>query len=1330
MANHTIIKLRRGTAAEWAASEPQPNGEVLKLGEPGFEKDTRKLKIGDGTTPWNSLDYIAINEEDLQDLLGNEFFVAGSNIEINYNDEDNNLTISTSGSPIFNQITISSGSGISYYVMANVDGNTVTSLDGLNWNGPYDLNIETDHVATNGTTIVAIDDDEIGYTSFSSPSEVTAITATVSGITNIDLNQIIYGGGYFVVAGQGDDGVKIVPLYGYSSDGSNWTFKIVTGELADTLADNNDGDSVFNDIDYNGVGWNFSVISGNEESEEGIGGGVYTTDITETFDDSNYFSMVPGTQAAWNGNAWYYINSEQGSGFNVSSDPRQGEWDGPYNPWESSQEDLGIIITNDISDTFCGGNGYLAFSDGDGHISFSNDNGQTWTYITPIPYTATITDISYVDNKYQISVTGEHTDHADGEKITISGSSVTGYNGVYFLDDSNFLYTDFELTTPWTAEIAEFSGTANLTWSNGQYIDAMDYVNGYFYIGNDDEQIARSDDLINWTIVDDRNDAFMFWNDFSGYSSGEGGGDGSIQNSAGNINITTNNNTNIWAFSKDGDLIFPSGSIISETNNTVSIAPPTAVSGQSLVIRPTSAIWAISSSNYIEYGNPITIVVTLQTWAYFGTVNYTISGTGVTEQSLGRALTGKLTFVSTTGPEPESITWTIPANSDITEFTLTLTSVDGTRSTDQETENDPALYYNFEENAMPIGQYVTVTNNDMSNSEHSHVHLVAGDPETVDIYLGDDDQYVKIEKDGGDVIIGTNNNTHNWTFGTDGNFILPESGNITFGDGTNQDTAASGLITDAFNASLVAGSGISLDYDSGNDTLTISSSGTGGGGTTINNYADNRILTSDGTSTGINGENNLTFNGSLLSVSGNLVANTGTINSLNFNNIGDPDLSIRQLAWNNSEGSLAVGLSDTYEMFLGGELHYRVRNNTGSSILAGTAVYATGLTPGGNNRIEIAPKAADGSIREVRFMGLVTENIDNGVNGFTTHFGYIRNIDTRGDYAANGATDKVWASGEPTWAEGDLLYVHPTVAGKLTKIEPKHSISVAIILNRHQNQGKLFVRPTSYGHLNDNHDVAVSGATNGQFLQYDSATDYWVPSSSGSFTILDVDNLRLDGNTISSTNSNGNIVLAPSGTGDVQVDADTLRVGDSNAAATITTNGTGNLTISTNSGTNAGTIVLNQGTNGNIAITPNGSGEVDLSKVDIDGGSIDNTIIGATTASTGKFKQLYPTVISNGAVSGSVGTDVSTGQIFDMTLGGTTTLSNPTNPVDGVTVRWRIAQDGTGGHTVNLDTKFQIPSSASSPLPWSTAANAMDVLAATYHSGRDKWDIVAFVPGY
>jgi hypothetical protein len=87
--------------------------------------------------------------------------------------------------------------------------------------------------------------------------------------------------------------------------------------------------------------------------------------------------------------------------------------------------------------------------------------------------------------------------------------------------------------------------------------------------------------------------------------------------------------------------------------------------------------------------------------------------------------------------------------------------------------------------------------------------------------------------------------------------------------------------------------------------------------------------------------------------------------------------------------------------------------------------------------------------------------------------------------------------------------------------------------------------------------------------------------------------LNVNGKSIIST-SNGDITIAPNGSGKVFLDADTVRVGDSGSAATLTTNGAGNLTINTNSGTNSGTIVINQGTNGNIAITPNGTGSVVL----------------------------------------------------------------------------------------------------------------------------------------
>jgi len=48
------ILLRRDNAASWTYNDP-----VLMSGEPGYETDTGKLKIGDGQTPWSALNYYA-----------------------------------------------------------------------------------------------------------------------------------------------------------------------------------------------------------------------------------------------------------------------------------------------------------------------------------------------------------------------------------------------------------------------------------------------------------------------------------------------------------------------------------------------------------------------------------------------------------------------------------------------------------------------------------------------------------------------------------------------------------------------------------------------------------------------------------------------------------------------------------------------------------------------------------------------------------------------------------------------------------------------------------------------------------------------------------------------------------------------------------------------------------------------------------------------------------------------------------------------------------------------------------------------------------------------
>jgi hypothetical protein len=166
---------------------------------------------------------------------------------------------------------------------------------------------------------------------------------------------------------------------------------------------------------------------------------------------------------------------------------------------------------------------------------------------------------------------------------------------------------------------------------------------------------------------------------------------------------------------------------------------------------------------------------------------------------------------------------------------------------------------------------------------------------------------------------------------------------------------------------------------------------------------------------------------------------------------------------------------------------YLVRNNTGIQIPKGTLVAAVDAEPSG--RIDVAPFEVTGlQDSELRVMGVATANINNGVNGTVMSFGTLRAIDTRGNVAS------AIAVGDETWAEGDVLYAHPTVDGKLTKVRPQHDLAIAFITVRHQSAGQLAVRiiPGNF-HLEWLHDVSLNydTITNNQVLTYSTATSLW-----------------------------------------------------------------------------------------------------------------------------------------------------------------------------------------------------------------------------------------------
>ena len=148
--------------------------------------------------------------------------------------------------------------------------------------------------------------------------------------------------------------------------------------------------------------------------------------------------------------------------------------------------------------------------------------------------------------------------------------------------------------------------------------------------------------------------------------------------------------------------------------------------------------------------------------------------------------------------------------------------------------------------------------------------------------------------------------------------------------------------------------------------------------------------------------------------------------------------------------------------------------------------------------------------------------------------------------------------------------------------------------------------------------------------------------SNSKIDVLNVDNITLNGNTVSTTDSNGDLVLDPQGTGAISLDSATL---DASAQATefkivdnsatslvikegstaymsfVTTNGSENILVGKSmefDGTTQfdGDVTINGDTTFAGAID---MGSQATTNVNIDGGAIDGTPIGANSASTGAF---------------------------------------------------------------------------------------------------------------
>jgi hypothetical protein len=201
--------------------------------------------------------------------------------------------------------------------------------------------------------------------------------------------------------------------------------------------------------------------------------------------------------------------------------------------------------------------------------------------------------------------------------------------------------------------------------------------------------------------------------------------------------------------------------------------------------------------------------------------------------------------------------------------------------------------------------------------------------------------------------------------------------------------------------------------------------------------------------------------GTTLDVSGRTATSYVQLDT-NFEPNGEP---AGAFYWDPDGAVAAVRGIDGISLDLNEKSIFFVKNQTGSPIGAGVAVYAAG-TLGSSGQLLIGKMIADGTINAKYFLGITQATIDNGGDGYVVSRGKIRGLNTT------------------AYNDGDVLYVDENVAGALSDTEPQApnlKLPVAFVIKSASN-GTIAVRSTAGTYLAESHDVQISSPAEKELL--------------------------------------------------------------------------------------------------------------------------------------------------------------------------------------------------------------------------------------------------------
>lgn len=347
--------------------------------------------------------------------------------------------------------------------------------------------------------------------------------------------------------------------------------------------------------------------------------------------------------------------------------------------------------------------------------------------------------------------------------------------------------------------------------------------------------------------------------------------------------------------------------------------------------------------------------------------------------------------------------------------------------------------------------------------------------------------------------------------------------------------------------SLSAGTGISYDNTTG--VITNSSPSLGGDVVGPASATDNAIARFD-TTTG-----KLIQNSTVTVSDTGAIAGAESISNIDFAQFDTTVTAVEAVAklqWDDGNGTLQLGLKGgNVNLQVGQEIVARCYNDSGVALTDGQIVYISGAQ-GNRVAVKLALATTDGT--SAGTLGMVTEPIAIGEEGFITILGTVNGLNTTG------------------LTEGAILYLSPTTAGAYTQtkpVAPQHTVTIGYVERVHATVGSIYVKIDNGYELDELHNVLITSPTGGNLLAYDQTNAVWKNINLTDGTGISVTEATGGAVTVTNTDTGSaqaifkNVAVAGQSTIVADTNNDTLTVA-AGAGVTLTTDATTDtLTITT-----------------------------------------------------------------------------------------------------------------------------------------------------------------------